>query len=146
LTAWLSIKYTTDKYRRGIVMKKIIVPIVSIALLAGCAGAGPNQMGGAAAGAAAGGLLGSMLGGGTGRIAGAAAGAALGGLAGSAVGASMDRQNAMEQHMYQRQSAPSMGSGSNGEASAYNRGRAEYEAEVQRRREQDAYLRGRRGE
>jgi len=127
-------------------MKKIIVPILSLALVTGCAGAGPNQVGGAAAGAVAGGLLGSMIGGGSGRVAGAAAGAALGGFAGSAVGASMDRQNAMEQQMYHRQSAPSMGSSSSGEASAYNRGRMEYEADQQRRREQDAYLRGRRGE
>lgn len=117
-------------------MKKIISVALALAL-AGCAGAGPNQTGGAVIGATAGGLLGSMIGGGSGRIAGAAAGAAIGGLAGSAVGANMDQQ--------QRYSAPTQGSTSSGEASAYNRGRMEYEAEQQRMREAEAYRRGRQG-
>lgn len=123
-------------------MKNTLIALTALVMLAGCAGAGPNQMGGGVAGAAAGGLLGSMIGGGTGRVAGAAAGAAIGGLVGSSVGQSMDRQNAMEQQLHQpRYAAPA--THSSGEASAYNRGRMEYEAEQQRRREQEAYMRGR---
>lgn len=127
-------------------MKNTILAIAALAMLTSCAGAGPNQMGGGVAGAAAGGLLGSMIGGGTGRVAGAAAGAAIGGLVGSSVGQSMDRQNAMEQQLHQqRYAAPAQGASSSGEASAYNRGRMEYEAEQQRRREHEAYMRGRMG-
>lgn len=126
-------------------MKHTIIAIAALTMLTGCAGAGPNQMGGGVAGAAAGGLLGSMIGGGTGRVAGAAAGAAIGGLVGSSVGQSMDRQNAMEQQLYQQRSAAPAHGGSSGEASAYNRGRMEFEAEQQRRREHEAYMRGRMG-
>jgi uncharacterized protein YcfJ len=135
-------------------MRNIVLALAAATMLSGCLTAGPNQAGGAVVGGVAGGLLGSMVGGGTGRIAGAAIGAAAGTMVGSSVGASMDRQNqAVQQpyyapaHVYGQNNVsgyPQTGS-SAGEASAYARGRAEREAQLQQQREHDAYLRGLRG-
>ena len=135
-------------------MRNIVLALAAATMLAGCVTAGPNQTGGAVVGGVAGGLLGSMVGGGTGRIAGAAIGAAAGTMVGSSVGASMDRQNQPVQQPYY---APSNTYGQNnvsgypqsgssaGEESAYARGRAEREAQLQQQREHNAYMRGLRG-
>ena len=75
-------------------MKKIILPIVLAApLLAGCVtdGMGMKQGVGTLGGAAAGGLLGSQVGGGSGKLAATGAGVLLGAFIGSEVGASLDR-------------------------------------------------------
>lgn len=136
-------------------MRNIVLSLAAATMLSGCLTAGPNQTGGAVVGGVAGGLLGSMVGGGTGRIAGAAIGAGLGTMVGSSVGASMDRQNQPVQQPYYAPSSaygqnnvsgyPQPGQVSPGEESAYARGRAEREAQIQRQREHDAYLRGLRG-
>ncbi len=120
-------------------MRNAIISILTATMLTGCAGAGPNQTGGAVVGGVAGGVLGSMFGGGTGRLVGTGVGAAIGSAVGSSVGASMDRQEQMSNQQYSRSY------GSAGEESAYNRGRAEREAQMQHRREQEAYQRGLRG-
>ena len=124
-------------------MRNVVLSIFAASMLAGCVTAGPNQTGGAVVGGVAGGVLGSMFGGGTGRLVGTGLGAAIGTAVGSSVGASMDRQEQMHNQPvhqpYTRQF------NSSGEESAYNRGRAEREAQIQQRREQDAYMRGLRG-
>jgi uncharacterized protein YcfJ len=79
-----------------------------------------------------------MVGGGTGRIVATGVGAVLGTVVGSNVGASMDRQNSSGVYSSQRYSSA-------GEESAYNRGRAEREAQIQAQREENAYMRGLRG-
>lgn len=124
-------------------MRNVVLSLFAASMLAGCVTAGPNQTGGAVVGGVAGGVLGSMFGGGTGRLVGTGLGAAIGTAVGSSVGASMDRQEQMQNQPvhqpYTRQF------NSSGEESAYNRGRAEREAQIQQRREQDAYMRGLRG-
>lgn len=118
-------------------MRKIfIVPLVALSL-AGCAN-GPGQGLGTLGGAGAGALLGSMIGGGTGRLVAIGAGTLLGAVAGGAVGQSIDNQN----HQY---IPPNQRGYSYGEDAAYNRGRADYEEEQQRLREQRAYYAGRNG-
>lgn len=121
-------------------MRNVFVASALLLSLAACAGVGPGQGAGTLGGAAAGGLLGSMIGGGTGKLIAVGAGTLLGAVAGGAVGQSIDQQNAApRQQVY---AAPSRNSG---EESAYNRGRADYEAEQQRLREERAYQLGRTG-
>jgi surface antigen len=80
------------------ITKLIIVGSVAISLAA-CAqsgygpygGAGPKQQIGTVGGAVAGGLLGSMVGGGTGRLWATGAGVLIGALAGNNIGRSLDR-------------------------------------------------------
>jgi len=126
-------------------MKKVAIGAALLLTLTGCAGVGPNQTIGAGAGAVGGYAVSQALGGGS---RGSAIGAVAGALLGASVGSSMDRQNAQEQQMYHRPPPVHHGhvtTHSHGESSAYNRGRMEFEAEQQRRREYDAYMRGRRG-
>jgi len=106
--------------------------------LAGCATGSPNQAGGAVLGAAAGGAIGSMFGGGSGRLIGTGMGAAVGTAVGASVGSSLDRQAEPSSLMPPRL-------GSQGERDAYERGRADREAQIQVMREQRAYERGYRG-
>jgi len=120
-------------------MRNVVLSLFAASMLAGCVTAGPNQTGGAVVGGVAGGVLGSMFGGGTGRLVGTGLGAAIGTAVGSSVGASMDRQEQMSHQPYTRSF------GSAGEESAYNRGRAEREAQIQYQREHNAYMRGLRG-
>lgn len=117
---------------------RIAVALVAATLLTGCV---TNQNAGAAFGGLAGGLLGSTVGGGSGRLVGTGVGAVLGTMIGGAIGESMDEQNrAMHQpYMYGQNSI------SSGEAAAYNRGRAERQAQIQAQREHNAYMRGYRG-
>ncbi|MDX9859464.1 MAG: RT0821/Lpp0805 family surface protein [Rhodospirillales bacterium] len=74
--------------------KKLIVLALATAMVAVSACADyqnrPKQTGGALIGAAAGGLAGSQIGGGSGQLAATAVGVLLGGLVGSEVGRSMD--------------------------------------------------------
>jgi uncharacterized protein YcfJ len=116
-------------------MRNIIFVLAAATMLSACV---TNQTGGAVIGGAAGGILGSTLGGGSGRLIGTGVGAVLGTMAGSAVGASMDRQNSSNVSTSQRHISA-------GEEAAYNRGRAEREAQIQAQREENAYMRGLRG-
>ena len=78
-------------------------------MLAGCAeDAGPKQTLGTLGGAAAGGLLGSQLGGGSGKLVATGAGVFLGGLIGNQIGKSLDRADRMaaDQAYRRAQTAP----------------------------------------
>ena len=125
-------------------MKKTAIGTALLLTLTGCAGVGPNQTIGAGAGAVGGYAVSQALGGGSRS---SAIGAVAGALLGASVGGSMDRQNMQEQQMHHRpqQHFGHAPAASHGESSAYNRGRMEFEAEQQRRREYEAYMRGRRG-
>jgi hypothetical protein len=76
-----------------------------------------------------------MVGGGTGRLISTGIGAAVGTAVGASVGASLDRQA-------EPSPATTLKFGSTGERDAYERGRADREAQIQSRREQRAYERG----
>jgi outer membrane lipoprotein SlyB len=119
-------------------MKNILVVSALALSLTACANMGTGQGVGTLGGAAAGGLLGSLVGGGTGRLVAVGAGTLIGALAGGTVGHSVDQQNANKR--------PYSYGANAGEDSAYNRGRADYEAEQQRLREERAYQRGRTGQ
>lgn len=121
-------------------MRKILLSSALLVPLVGCAGAGPNQVVGTGVGAVGGYAVSQALGGGS---RGSAIGAVAGALIGSAVGQSMDTQASQPHHVPQHHGHVPVQS--YGESSAYNRGRMEYEAEIQRRREYEAYMRGRRG-
>ncbi|MFN2342611.1 MAG: OmpA family protein [Desulfonatronovibrio sp.] len=80
---------------------KILLPLILIVALMGCAGQTKQQKGtgtGAAVGAGVGAILGQVIGGNTeGTLIGAGIGAVLGGIAGNQIGAYMDRQeNALQ--------------------------------------------------
>jgi surface antigen len=91
-------------------LHKFVLPGLLVVALAGCEGGqyGQKQTGGALVGAAAGGLLGSQIGGGSGQLAATAGGAVLGLLLGSEVGKSLDRADRMyaERSYQQAQAAP----------------------------------------
>jgi surface antigen len=74
-------------------LTKIAPALVALTLMAGCTtdGIGPKQGFGTLGGAAAGGLLGSQIGGGTGKLVAVGAGTILGALLGSEIGSSLDR-------------------------------------------------------
>ena|SRR5690349_6452009 len=75
-------------------MRTKIVPLmVALAMASACTtdGVGPKQGFGTLGGAAAGGLLGSQIGGGSGKLAATAAGTLLGAFLGSEIGSSLDR-------------------------------------------------------
>jgi len=74
-------------------LRKIAPALIALTLVAGCTtdGIGPKQGFGTLGGAAAGGLLGSQIGGGTGKLAATAAGTLLGAFLGSEIGSSLDR-------------------------------------------------------
>ena len=110
--------------------------------LCGC-GTGPNQLGGAAAGGALGGLAGSMLGGGSGRIVGTAAGATLGAIAGAALGGQFDQPPAGRGPV--DRGFTDRGVPTPGEEAAHARGRADFLRERQVLLEEEAYRRGRAG-
>jgi surface antigen len=83
-------------------MRKFMAALLVASLpLAGCAQLqeSPKESVGTLAGAAAGGLLGSQIGGGTGRMAATGAGVLLGGILGNQIGRSLDRADrlAMQQ-------------------------------------------------
>ncbi len=117
-------------------MRNFVFSIFAVTMLAGCVT--NNQTGGAIVGGAAGGLLGSMIGGGSTRLVTTGVGAVVGSMIGSNVGGSMDRQIGSAVYASPRYSSA-------GEESAYNRGRAEREAQIQAQREENAYMRGLRG-
>ena len=119
-------------------MKNAFILSFATLALSACAASGSNQVGGAALGGVAGGVVGSMFGGGTGRLVGTGIGAAIGTAVGAGVGASIDRQ-------FDLSSPPPPRFGSAGEREAYERGRADREAQIQALREQRAYERGFRG-
>jgi uncharacterized protein YcfJ len=117
---------------------RIAAILVAATMLSGCV---TNQNAGAAFGGLAGGLLGSTVGGGSGRLVGTGVGAVLGTMIGGAIGESIDDQNRASYQPYHGRSDFH----SSGEAAAYNRGRAERQAQIQAQREHNAYLRGYRG-
>jgi surface antigen len=88
---------------------KAVIAAAMIALsVAACSQNGNKQTIGTITGAAAGGLLGAQVGGGTGRVAATAAGALIGALIGSEIGRSMDEVDRMkaERAYTQATSAP----------------------------------------
>jgi surface antigen len=75
---------------------KIVTTVVLLGLsLAACtANSGPKEVGGTAAGAVAGGVIGNVIGGSAGnRLAGTVIGAAVGGLVGNRIGAALDDED-----------------------------------------------------
>jgi len=88
--------------------KPIVASGLTVLMLGGCTGAGPNTEGGIAAGAATGAVLGGLLGG-SGRD--MAIGAALGAAAGGAIGYNLDQQA--------NDIARSLGTGVNNDPLAY---------------------------
>ena len=74
-------------------VKKFAPALLALTHVAGCTtdGIGPKQGFGTLGGAAAGGLLGSQIGGGTGKLVAVGAGTILGALLGSEIGSSLDR-------------------------------------------------------
>ena len=91
-------------------IKMLVVAVLIAFTTAACDGSqyGTKQTIGALGGAAAGGLLGAQIGGGSGQLAATAAGALLGALVGSEIGRSMDEVDRMraEQAYGQAQDAP----------------------------------------
>jgi surface antigen len=75
--------------------KQFLLPVLLGLSVAACsADSGPKEVGGTAAGAVAGGLIGNAIGGSAGnRVAGTLIGAAAGGLIGNRIGASMDDED-----------------------------------------------------
>ncbi len=74
-------------------MRRLVAAAVisSAVIVSGCQSAGPKESWGTLIGAAAGGLVGSQIGGGTGNAAAIGLGVLLGGLAGQNVGKTLDR-------------------------------------------------------
>ena len=74
-------------------LRKIAPALIALTLVAGCTtdSFGPKQGFGTLGGAAAGGLLGSQIGGGTGKLVAVGAGTILGAFLGSEIGSSLDR-------------------------------------------------------
>jgi surface antigen len=71
--------------------KKYFAIVLLAATLAGCVNSGPKEVGGTAAGAVAGGLVGNAIGGSAGnRLAGTVLGAALAGFLGNRIGAALN--------------------------------------------------------
>src|SRR3954462_13249542 len=95
-------------------LRKIAPVLIALTLVGGCTtdGFGPKQGFGTLGGAAAGGLLGSQIGGGTGKLAATAAGTLLGAFLGNEIGSSLDRaddlhrQRAIEQALVAKPSQP----------------------------------------
>jgi surface antigen len=91
-------------------LRKIAPALIALTVMAGCTtdGIGPKQGFGTLGGAAAGGLLGAQIGGGTGKLAATAAGTLLGAFLGSEIGSSLDRadQAYAGRAVQQAQSAP----------------------------------------
>ncbi|MBP9764646.1 MAG: glycine zipper 2TM domain-containing protein, partial [Gammaproteobacteria bacterium] len=74
-------------------LKGLIGSLLLVAILTGCAGAGPKQTGGQLLGGAAGALLGSQFGKGSGRLFGVAIGALAGSYLGGSLGHAMDEKD-----------------------------------------------------
>ena len=89
-------------------IRKFIIAVLAVGLLAGCASGGGKQGAGAVLGGLAGGLAGSEIGGGEGRLWATGAGVLLGALIGSEIGASLDRadQAALQQNTQRAFTAP----------------------------------------
>ena len=118
---------------------KLAIAVLAVAILSGCAGTPHrNEAIGAATAAVIGGALGSLIGGGSGQMIAIGAGAAIGGAIGAAQGRDQDQREGYSD--YTR--SDSMNAG---EESAYQRGVADRLRAEQRRRESEAYRRGRMG-
>lgn len=90
-------------------LKGLVGSLLLVAILTGCAGAGPKQTGGQLLGGAAGALLGSQFGKGSGRLFGVAIGALAGSYLGGSLGHAMDekdRQMAQNTMLSTLESAP----------------------------------------
>jgi surface antigen len=82
----------------------IAVALVSVSIAACSANSGPKEVGGTAAGALAGGVIGNAIGGSTGnRLAGTVIGAAIGGFVGNRIGASLDDEDRRRAYAAQMQ-------------------------------------------
>jgi surface antigen len=86
--------------------------LLGLSLAACSADSGPKEVGGTAAGAVAGGLIGNAIGGAAGnRLAGTVLGAALGGVIGNRVGAALDEEDRRRAYAAQMQALESGPSG-----------------------------------
>lgn len=74
-------------------LKSVISFVLLIAMLTGCAGAGPKQTGGQLVGGAAGALVGAQFGQGTGKLIGVAIGALAGSYLGGSLGHALDEKD-----------------------------------------------------
>jgi surface antigen len=82
----------------------IAVALAGLSLAACSADSGPREVGGTAAGAVAGGLIGNAIGGAAGnRFAGTIIGAAVGGLVGNRIGAALDEEDRRRAYAAQMQ-------------------------------------------
>jgi surface antigen len=70
--------------------KLVVLPLLAVFVLAGCATMGPKEQAGTAVGGVGGALIGSQFGGGTGRLVGVAVGTLAGALIGREIGRSLD--------------------------------------------------------
>jgi surface antigen len=85
-------------------VKLFSVALVGCALAACSANSGPKEVGGTAAGAVAGGLIGNAIGGSAGnRLAGTLIGATVGGLVGNRIGAALDDEDRRRAYAAQMQ-------------------------------------------
>ena len=84
--------------------KFVALALAALSLAACSADSGPKEVGGTAAGAVAGGLIGNAIGGSAGnRVAGTLIGAALGGFLGNRIGASLDDEDKRRAYAAQMQ-------------------------------------------
>jgi surface antigen len=81
---------------RNAMKRVLVVPLIPILVLAGCAGAGPKESGGTVVGGATGALIGGQFGHGAGRLVGVAIGAVAGGLIGGEIGRALDARDRAE--------------------------------------------------
>jgi surface antigen len=82
----------------------LAVALVGLSVAACSANSGPKEVGGTAAGALAGGVIGNAIGGSTGnRLAGTVIGAAIGGFVGNRIGASLDDEDRRRAYAAQMQ-------------------------------------------
>jgi surface antigen len=90
----------------------LAVALMGVSVAACSADSGPKEVGGTAAGALAGGLIGNAVGGSTGnRFAGTVIGAAIGGFVGNRIGASLDDEDKRRAYAAQMQALESGPSG-----------------------------------
>lgn len=130
--------------------KNLTIIAATVILLTGCA---TNQQAGEAVGAIAGGIIGNQVGGGAGRAAATVIGAGVGASVGAAVGRDMDERERERRDRHAYPPAPIYDVSrypqcdryhyGTTERSACERGARQREIEEQRRREAEAYRRGR---
>jgi surface antigen len=95
------------------VIRVLALTVMAVTVAACSADSGPKEVGGTAAGAVAGGLIGNAIGGSAGnRVAGTLVGAAVGGFFGNRIGAALDDQDRQRAYAAQMQALETGPSGS----------------------------------